>query len=52
MFGFIVLLSVHIGPPRMTTQVPPPPFHWTAIPLQFEILVKMTRIVAEMARTQ
>ena len=25
MFGFIVLLSVHIGPPRMTTQVTPPP---------------------------
>ena len=29
-----------------------PPFHWTAIPLRFEILVKMTRIVAETARAQ
>ena len=27
-----------------------PPFHWTAIPLRFEILVKMTRIVTEIAR--
>ena len=29
-----------------------PPFHWTAIPLRFEILIKMTRIVAETARVQ
>ena len=29
-----------------------PPFHWTAIPLRFEILVKMKRIVAETARAQ
>ena len=29
-----------------------PPFHWTAIPLRFEILVKMTWIVAETARAQ
>ena len=29
-----------------------PPFHWTAIPLRFEILVKMTRIVAETAKAQ
>ena len=28
------------------------PFHWTAIPLRFEILVKMTRIVTETARSQ
>ena len=28
------------------------PFHWTAIPLQFEILVKMTRIEAEAAIAQ
>ena len=26
-----------------------PPFHWTAIPLRFEILVKVTRIVTETA---
>ena len=31
---------------------PKPPFHWTAISLRFEILVKMTRIVAETARAQ
>ena len=28
------------------------PFHWKAIPLRFEILVKMTRIVAETTRAQ
>ena len=28
-----------------------PPFHWTAIPLRFEILVKMTWIAAETTRT-
>ena len=33
-------------------QVLKSPFHWTAIPLRFEILVKMTRIVAETARAQ
>ena len=27
-------------------------FHWTAIPLRFEILVKMTRIVAETENAQ
>ena len=29
-----------------------PTFHWTAIPLRFQILVKMIRIVAETARAQ
>ena len=30
----------------------PPPFHWTAIPLRFEILARMSRIVVETARAQ
>ena len=29
-----------------------PPFHWTAFPLRFEILVKMTRNAAETPRAQ
>ena len=29
-----------------------PSFYWTAIPLRFEILVKMARIVAETAMAQ
>ena len=29
-----------------------PPFHWTAFPLRFEILVKMTRNMAETPRAQ
>ena len=29
-----------------------PPFHWTAFPLRFEILVKTTRNVAETPRAQ
>ena len=52
MFYKIVHGYVAIQLPAYFDKPLKPPSHWTAIPLRFEILVKMTRIVAEATRAQ